>query len=227
MKTRYTPKAKETGDRIFQIAVRLFQEKGYEKTSMRDIAKAADVSTSAAYYYFSSKASLVFYFYEQSQAELDALMPQILREASRIEERFTALVSQRLATLTPYRKLIRALLHQAGDIRNPLSPFSAESAPVRLRAIASFEELSASSDTRIHPDLAPHLPLLLWTLFMALLWHWASRDDDQDTTTITLLHQVGPVLGKLLKLSNLRLPGIGALRQSLIQLLEMIIDNDS
>ena len=54
-----TPKAQETRQRIFDTAVKLFMEKGYEETTMRDIAAEAGCSLGLAYRYFESKEVVV------------------------------------------------------------------------------------------------------------------------------------------------------------------------
>ena len=59
------PKAKseETRDRILQAAQEMFHDRGFESTTMREIAVAAGVATGAAYYYFDSKDAIVLAFY--------------------------------------------------------------------------------------------------------------------------------------------------------------------
>ena len=46
--------------KILDIAGKLFAEQGFEKTTIRDIAKAAKVNTAMLYYYFEDKEDLVF-----------------------------------------------------------------------------------------------------------------------------------------------------------------------
>lgn len=46
--------------RLLQVAAEIFAEKGYHNTSIRDIARTADVSLSGLYYYFRSKEELLF-----------------------------------------------------------------------------------------------------------------------------------------------------------------------
>ncbi|MFT7617949.1 MAG: AcrR family transcriptional regulator, partial [Planctomycetota bacterium] len=58
-----TQKAEKTRQLILDVALRLFEERGYDKTSMRLIAKEAGVSVGNAYYYFASKENLVQGFY--------------------------------------------------------------------------------------------------------------------------------------------------------------------
>lgn len=48
----------ETKDKILQVARILFADHGYEGTSIRDIAKLAEVNVASVNYYFSSKENL-------------------------------------------------------------------------------------------------------------------------------------------------------------------------
>jgi hypothetical protein len=48
-------KSEQTRSLILETALRLFQERGYDKTTMRAIATEAGVSVGNAYYYFESK----------------------------------------------------------------------------------------------------------------------------------------------------------------------------
>src|SRR4051812_40550459 len=47
-----------TRERIFTVALNLFREKGFEGTTMREVAAAANMSLGAAYYYFASKEAI-------------------------------------------------------------------------------------------------------------------------------------------------------------------------
>jgi AcrR family transcriptional regulator len=53
-------KPKKTRNLLLQTAIRLFAEKGYADTSIREIGKKAGVSTSVLYHYFKSKEEMLF-----------------------------------------------------------------------------------------------------------------------------------------------------------------------
>ena len=55
---RITKDPQERKQEILETAMRLFQEKGYEKTSISDIAKAIGVAQGLCYRYFPSKEVL-------------------------------------------------------------------------------------------------------------------------------------------------------------------------
>lgn len=50
----------EKRKRVCDIAAKLFVEKGFEKTTTRDIASATGMNTSAIYYYFDDKESILY-----------------------------------------------------------------------------------------------------------------------------------------------------------------------
>ncbi len=64
----------ETESRILLAALRLFSQKGYAATSMRAIAKEADISLGLTYNYFSSKEDLLKAIILQSLEEIKKSM---------------------------------------------------------------------------------------------------------------------------------------------------------
>ncbi|SCL66077.1 transcriptional regulator, TetR family [Micromonospora citrea] len=63
-----------TRERIQAVALELFTEQGYEKTSLREIAERLDVTKAALYYHFKSKDEIVTSVVEDRLARLDALI---------------------------------------------------------------------------------------------------------------------------------------------------------
>src|ERR1700728_4027831 len=64
----------DTRARIQQVALELFAEQGYERTSLREIAERLGVTKAALYYHFKSKEDIVLSFTEDYFARLDALI---------------------------------------------------------------------------------------------------------------------------------------------------------
>ena len=64
----------DTRTRIQQVAVELFTENGYEKTSLREIAERLGVTKAALYYHFKSKEDIVVSLVEDYYGKLDALL---------------------------------------------------------------------------------------------------------------------------------------------------------
>jgi AcrR family transcriptional regulator len=63
-----------TRERIKAVALELFTEQGYEKTSLREIAERLNVTKAALYYHFKSKDEIVSSFVEDRLERMDALI---------------------------------------------------------------------------------------------------------------------------------------------------------
>src|SRR5262245_18419713 len=71
--TSSTPRT-DTRSRVQKVALELFAEQGYEKTSLREIAERLSVTKAALYYHFQSKEDILHSFTDDYFAELDALL---------------------------------------------------------------------------------------------------------------------------------------------------------
>jgi AcrR family transcriptional regulator len=68
------PDRGDTRSRLRELALQLFAEQGYEKTSLREIAEQLGVTKAALYYYFKSKEDIVCSLVEDYMAEIDDLI---------------------------------------------------------------------------------------------------------------------------------------------------------
>jgi len=65
-------KRQQTRERLTRAAMALFLERGFEATTLDDIAAAADISRRSFFHYFESKEDVVFAWQEESTAALIA-----------------------------------------------------------------------------------------------------------------------------------------------------------
>jgi AcrR family transcriptional regulator len=75
--TRVTTKRQRRGDtrqRIQDVALELFAEQGYEKTSLREIAERLDVTKAALYYHFKTKEDILIGLFQDLQRPIDELI---------------------------------------------------------------------------------------------------------------------------------------------------------
>jgi AcrR family transcriptional regulator len=66
--------AQDNVQRILAVAVRLFAERGYGKTTVRDVARAAHVTHPLIYHYFGSKLGLLAAATELTQSKMRAMV---------------------------------------------------------------------------------------------------------------------------------------------------------
>jgi AcrR family transcriptional regulator len=64
----------DTRSRVQKVALELFAEQGYEKTSLREIAERLGVTKAALYYHFRSKEDIVHSLTDDYFAGIDALL---------------------------------------------------------------------------------------------------------------------------------------------------------
>src|SRR6201996_4514372 len=90
----------DTRARIQQIALKLFAEQGYERTSLREIAERLGVTKAALYYHFKSKEDIVRSFTEDYFGRIDALIawgqeqPRSAATANEILDRYISVVME-------------------------------------------------------------------------------------------------------------------------------------
>jgi AcrR family transcriptional regulator len=95
----------DTRERIQEIALELFAEQGYEKTSLREIAERLDVTKAALYYHFKSKEDIVRSFTEDYQAEVEAVIawgasqPPACQTRAELLARYADIVTRRLGVI--------------------------------------------------------------------------------------------------------------------------------
>jgi AcrR family transcriptional regulator len=88
----------DTRQRIQQVALELFAEQGYERTSLREIAERLGVTKAALYYHFKSKEDIVNSFTEDYFDQLDELIawgreqPRTPRTTHELIERYIGIV---------------------------------------------------------------------------------------------------------------------------------------
>jgi AcrR family transcriptional regulator len=217
-----TPKAEDTRRRILAAALDLFQQRGFAETTMRDIARKADVATGAAYYYFPSKEAIVMAFYWHTHEEMDQVARGPLREVRDLRGRLRALIDMKLRQFGPYREFLGALFRSAGDPSSPLSPFGEETREIREQSIQHFREAMEGSDTRIPADLAPHLPLLLWLYQMGVILFWIHDRSPRQTRTQRLLDHSLDLIVRAIQVS--RFPLFAPIRKAAVRLVADIAD---
>jgi AcrR family transcriptional regulator len=218
--TKVTPKAEETGRRILDSALELFRQEGFDPTTMRDIARKAEVATGAAYYYYPSKDAIVMDFYQRSCGEMQPKIEAALEGVAGLETRLHELVRVKFAHFAPNRGVLRALLRNGADPKNPLSPFSPQTKEIRDIDLAWFRRILVDCGIRIPRDLEPHLPGVLWFFQMGVIFFWVIDESPDQDRTARLLKLAVKSVTFLIRASAL--PLMRPLRKTALQLIEIV-----
>src|SRR5215813_4691871 len=117
------PHSEETRRQILDTALTLFRERGFEETTIRDIAGRAGLSLGAAYYYFKSKEAIVGAYYDYIQEEHQARAREAFAKAETLRDRLRAALHTKIDVLQDDRRLLRALFRYGGEPDHPLTWF--------------------------------------------------------------------------------------------------------
>jgi len=212
-------KSEETRRRIFDSALALFRDRGFNETTMRDIAREADVALGAAYYYFDSKDAIVMAFYQRTQDELAPLVSDALSHTHGFKQRLAAVIRMKLDYCAPNRRLMAALATHI-DPQHPLSPFGEQTRAIRDADTRFFQSALEGGYIKVPNDLATHLPRLLWLYQMGLLLFWVYDRSPRQWRTTQLFEKTLSVVVKLVLFSSF--PLLRPLRKTVTELLELI-----
>jgi AcrR family transcriptional regulator len=177
--------SEETRRHILDTALALFRERGFDDTTIRDIARRADLSLGAAYYYFDSKEALVGAYYDYVQQEHLARAREAFARAGALKERLRAALHTKIDIMQRDRHLVRALFRYGGEPDHPLSWFGKATRGQRLCSIAVFEDALAGE--RLPDDVRDAAPTLLWTLHMGILLYFLYDDSPGQRRTRKLI----------------------------------------
>jgi AcrR family transcriptional regulator len=148
----------DTRDRILDVSLDLFIERGYEKVSLREIAEQIGVTKAALYYHFSSKEeifrTLLQPIFSMSQPVLGMLG---MLEAEPTREAWARGSAALLDWILPRRKLIELMQNNHGALHALGSELHEEHAHLalheRLDAILSSDKIPLADRLRMAGSL--------------------------------------------------------------------------
>ena len=200
-KVTKTQKGEQTKALILNAALETFHEHGYEKTTMREIAKRAGLSLGSAYYYFRSKEHLIQAFYHLTHEQhLAALAAE--PAAPNFRAGLLRVLRLKISTLAPYHEFAGSLFKTAANPQSPLNPFGPDSDPLRTKSIGVFRDLVESSKVRIPKDLREELPALLWLYQMGVILFWIHDSSRKQARTYRLIERTVDMIDGLISVAS-------------------------
>jgi AcrR family transcriptional regulator len=104
---------------ILRTAARLFQQRGYDATSMNEVAGALKLSKGGLYHHFQSKDEILFEIMNHAMEITDERVLNPVRRIADPEERLRALIRLHIeVVLSPRDREITVMLHE----NHPLPP---------------------------------------------------------------------------------------------------------
>jgi AcrR family transcriptional regulator len=179
--TQLTAKGERTREHILDTALGLFIEKGYDATTMREIAAAAEISLGLTYRYFARKEDLVLALYQRTAAEQEEYVQSLL--SAPIADRFALAMHAKIAQIAPYRDAFGALFGAALTPNSGVAVLGEQTSGIRERVAHIFYDLVRSATDAPRERQARQLATVLYALHLALLLFWLhDRSPDQRAT---------------------------------------------
>lgn len=176
-------KGERTREHILNTALDLFAKKGYAGTTLREIAKEADVSLGLAYRYFESKEEFVIALYERLIEELEEEAESLPR-GGKLAERVEYIMRADLRRCEPYRDAFAALAGIGLMPDSSAAVLGERAAPVRLRVRNVFHRVVTEAPDGMTGQLGSDVTTLLYAAHLLLILFWLQdRTENQRATS--------------------------------------------
>ncbi len=185
--SRRERKKQETRQRLMEAALRLFQERGYDDTTVKQITEAADVAKSTFFNYFETKVAILPALAEWRLEQLEEMLERgaPASPVARIKLALHLVAEDPLINPLLAQRLFVAIMHQ--QHRQPVHPARV------LTNLLAKQVRQAQDVGEIRADLDPiYLGGILRAIFFQqlMMWHCGYRPvplPDMLDTTVDLL----------------------------------------
>ena|ERR1051326_2688240 len=137
---------------ILRTSARIFAEKSYHSTSMRDISRATDVSLAGLYHYCKSKEELLFLIQDHCFGRVSESLEQRIKDIDDPFEKLRIFIDNHLSFFAANMAEMKVLSHEAesleGDLHKHVSTRKEKYAKLArkiLREIQSVSEAGLSA----------------------------------------------------------------------------------
>lgn len=171
---------------LLAVAVEVFNERGYDGTSMEDLAQRLGISKSAIYHHVPSKDSLLGLALDRALIGLEEAAGQVRRMEGRAVERLESLVRASVVVLVEQVPYVTLLLRVHGNSRVECDALARRR---RLDRLAATLVAEARREGDLRPDVDPKVTARLIFGMVNSLVEWvrpgSGRDAEILATAVT------------------------------------------
>jgi AcrR family transcriptional regulator len=183
-----------TREQLYTTAIQMIAARGYEATTLRDIAKKARVSVGLLYRYFPSKRAIVLELYDQLSAKYAVRAAKMGRGTWR--DRFQFALTTSLKVLEPHRQTLAALVPVLfGSGSDALFAPATQVSRERVRSVFG-DAVCGATDAPESEDAAALGRLLYMAHLGVILWWLLDRSPRQRATSelVAMFERMGPMV---------------------------------
>ncbi|MDQ6848744.1 MAG: TetR/AcrR family transcriptional regulator [Actinomycetota bacterium] len=166
---------------LLAVAVEVFNERGYDGTSMEDLAQRLGISKSAIYHHVPSKDSLLGLALDRALIGLEEAAGQVRRMEGRAVERLESLVRASVVVLVEQVPYVTLLLRVHGNSRVECDALARRR---RLDRLAATLVAEARREGDLRPDVDPKVTARLIFGMVNSLVEWVRPGSGRDAETL-------------------------------------------
>lgn len=178
-----------TRERIVTAALGLFQTKGFDATTTKEIARKAGIAEGTVFNYFPTKDDIALHFFEMEvERAIETVRKKPRLRTAPLDEKLFALVEAQLAYLAPYESFIGFAFIEALKPSSPIGVFSHKANALRHRYMGFVQELLEESIPR--KSFAPiswWAPDAFWVFYLVILLFWLNDRSPRKQNTLAFL----------------------------------------
>jgi len=151
-----TPRSQPTDvrERTLQEATRLFAARGFDGTSLKDIADAVGVRKPSLLYHFPSKDALRQSVLSELLDRWNDVLPRLLVAATSAEGQFDSVINETVRFLSEDADRARLLLRELLDRPHEMGPLIDQHVRPWVNVICNYIRKGKEQGT-VHPDVDP------------------------------------------------------------------------
>lgn len=179
-----------TRQRILDVSLELFRDKGFRQTTMRDVSKQVGIALGTIYNYFPTKENIPLFFFEQALERVQQRFPEERTAEMAFEEEIFLLIALQLEEVEPYQDFLHLMVAQAASPSSRLNLLSLDVQRLKSRYLDFVTDLASAAQER---EELPHLgfdSLVLngfWAFQLGLLLFWLNDESPNKEDTFVLL----------------------------------------
>jgi len=189
-------------DRVLEIAVQLFNEQGYDATSVADLAQRLGLTKSALYHHFASKEELLSVALDQALSSLEAVLDDPRAQEGAGLDRLRHVIRSAADVLVAQLPSVTLLLRVRGN--SPVEQSALERRRLfDQRVTRLVAEAQGEGDVRADVDAAVVARLIFGMINSVVEWYRPGGPVDGDrlghdilTVALDGLHSGGPAAGR-------------------------------
>lgn len=189
----------QTRIRLLEAAVDVICEKGFDKASMREISRRADVADATIYNYFSTKEKLLYGYCEYVQQQvMDELMAIDDFHEYSLREQLHQMTEVKLAKWLPAREFLQAVFAQTYAAPATGNELLADTKALSKRMFVDLLDAAIEAGEIPEQPYQDLLPRLHWDYETAILAYWLKDTSDDFANTTQLVDQSNDIVSQLL-----------------------------